>query len=118
MVVDRRGRCSSWVRGGRSAAARVRGGGMTATEQYIETDHATPRAAARARWAVTAVFFLNGLTMSSYIVRLPSLKVANHLTDAQLGVLATVFGAAALVAMQFVGGLVARYGTRPVIRLG
>ena len=32
------------------------------------------RAALRGRRAVTAVFFLNGLTLASYIVRLPSLR--------------------------------------------
>lgn len=72
---------------------------------------------ARGRWAITAVFFLNGLTLGSYIIRLPSLKIDQHLTTAQLGLVATLFGAAALITMQFVGALVARHGSGCVIRL-
>jgi MFS family permease len=91
---------------------------MTTIERRLTGQTLPDTEAQRGRWAVTAVFFLNGLTLASYIVRLPSLKVAQHLTDAQLGLVSTVFGAAALVAMQFVGALVARYGSGRLIRLG
>jgi MFS family permease len=91
---------------------------MTTTDQGRAQETRPDVAAARGRWAVISVFFLNGLTLASYIVRLPSLKVAQHLSDAQLGLVSTVFGAAALVAMQFVGALVARYGSGRIIRLG
>jgi MFS family permease len=69
------------------------------------------------RWAVTGVFFLNGLTLGSYLVRIPSLKSDLHLTTLQLGLISTIFGASALVAMQFVGALVSRFGSRLVIRV-
>jgi MFS family permease len=69
------------------------------------------------RWAITGVFFLNGLTLGSYLVRIPSLKSDLHLTTVQLGLISTIFGAAALVAMQFVGALVSRFGSRIVIRV-
>ena len=69
------------------------------------------------RWAITAVFLLNGLTLASYLVRLPSLKLDHGLSNGQLGLLGTVFGASALVAMQFVGALVARFGSARIIRL-
>ena len=68
------------------------------------------------RWPATAVFFLNGLALSTYIVRLPSLKDEYHLTDGRLGVIGVLFGLAALASMQFVGPLVARVGSRPVLR--
>lgn len=68
--------------------------------------------------AIRAVFFLNGLMMGTYIVRVPSLKVQEGLSTTQLGLMATLFAAAALVAMQFVGGLVARVGSGPLIRVG
>lgn len=71
----------------------------------------------RARWAVTAVFFVNGCLVSTYLARIPSLKAAHHLTESQLGIVLTLFGAAALVSMQFVGGLVAKIGSRRLIRL-
>lgn len=80
---------------------------------------ARPRsnAAARARWAVTAVFFLNGMQVTSYISRLPGLKAAHHINDGQLGIILTLYGVAAVLTMQFVGGLVARFGSGRVIRL-
>jgi MFS family permease len=71
----------------------------------------------RARWAVTAVFFVNGCLVSSYLARIPSIKVEHHLSESQLGIVLTLFGAAALVSMQFVGSLVARTGSRRLIRL-
>ena len=72
---------------------------------------------ARGRWPVTAVFFLNGLTLCSYIVRIPALKSGQHLDNGQLGLIGMLFGATALVTMQFVGAMVARVGTDVVIRL-
>jgi len=71
----------------------------------------------RARWAVTAVFFVNGCLVSSYLARIPSIKVEHHLSESELGIVLTLFGAAALVSMQFVGGLVARTGSGRLIRL-
>ena len=71
---------------------------------------------ASGRWPATAVFFLNGSALSTYIVRLPSLKAAHHLTDSQLGTIGMLFALAALTSMQFVGPLVARVGSRPVLR--
>ncbi|MGC5004716.1 hypothetical protein [Streptomyces sp. DT203] len=56
----------------------------------------------------TAVFFLNGLTLSTYIVRLGSLKGKHHLSDAQLGLIGMAFAVAALACMQEVGPLTAR----------
>jgi MFS family permease len=76
----------------------------------------TARAAGAGRWPATAVFFLNGLTLSTYLVRLPSLKGEHHLTDGRLGFVGVLFALAALTFMQFVGPLVARVGSRPVLR--
>lgn len=68
------------------------------------------------RWPATAVFFLNGLAMCTFIVLMPALKVSLHLTDGQLGLVGMTFAVSALAAMQFVGGLVARVGSRAVLR--
>jgi predicted MFS family arabinose efflux permease len=70
------------------------------------------------RWPITAVFFLNGTLLCSYLVRIPSLKASQHLDDGQLGLVGMLFGASALVTMQFVGAMVARVGTARVIRVG
>lgn len=75
-------------------------------------------AAVRARWAVTAVFLVNALLLVTYIVRIPSLKLQHALSESQLGIVLTLFGVAAILTMQFVGGLVARFGSVHIIRLG
>jgi MFS family permease len=76
-----------------------------------------PRVLRRTRAAVMAVFLLNGLMIASYVVRLPSLKADLQLSTFQIGLASTLFGASAMVAMQFVGGLVARHGSAWLIRL-
>lgn len=88
---------------------------MTVDEQ--STIDPPPRWPAPGRWAVTAVFFLNGLTLSTYIVRAPSFKDAYRLTDGQFGLTGLLFAAAALVCMQVVGPLTARVGARAVLRV-
>jgi MFS family permease len=82
----------------------------------MQDRHDRPTEAARSRLPVIAVFFLNGLTLSTYIVRIPSLKSSHHLTNGQLGFIGLCFALAALTAMQFVGALVARIGSAPVLR--
>ena len=96
---------------------------MTVQDHYERSTPPTPPtpptaaiAATRGRWPATAVFFLNGLTLSTYIVRLPSLKLDHHLTNGRLGITGLCFALAALAAMQFVGPLVARLGSAPVLR--
>lgn len=76
----------------------------------------TVRVGGAGRWPATAVFLLNGLTLSTYLVRLPALKGEHDLTDGQLGVVGVLFALAALVSMQFVGPLVVRVGSRAVLR--
>ncbi|WP_250033345.1 MFS transporter [Paractinoplanes maris] len=81
--------------------------------------HLDPQHRVRAehdRWAVTAVFLLNGLTLSTYIVRAPSFKAAHDLSDAWFGLSGLLFAAAALACMQAVGPLAARIGTRVILR--
>jgi MFS family permease len=72
---------------------------------------------ARSRRAITSVFLLNGLALSSFIVRLPSLKAQHHLNNGQIGVVGMLFGLSALASMQFVGSLVGRFGSGPILRI-
>ncbi|MCX5317121.1 MFS transporter [Streptomyces sp. NBC_00154] len=93
-----------------TTAADQAGGGSTGSAR-------PSRAGSAGRWPATAVFFLNGLTLSTYIVRLGSLKGKHHLSDGQLGLIGMAFAVAALACMQGVGPLTARVGTRPVLRI-
>src|SRR3954469_22230360 len=68
------------------------------------------------RWSATAVFLLNGLALSTYIVRVPSLKAEHSLSDGQLGLVGMLFAFAALAAMQTVGPLVSGLGSGRVLR--
>ncbi|WP_426504950.1 MFS transporter [Dactylosporangium sp. McL0621] len=66
---------------------------------------------------VIAVFFLNGLTLSTYIVRAPSFKAGYHLTDGRFGLTGLLFALAAIACMQLVGPLTARVGARAILRV-
>ncbi|WP_157515849.1 MFS transporter [Nocardiopsis trehalosi] len=76
-----------------------------------------PGTAERARWAITAVFLVNGAAMASYFVRVPSLKAAHDLTDGRLGVLLTTVSVAAMISMQLAGDLTARLGSAWIARV-
>lgn len=84
------------------------------------TDLATVAAPGRetlARWAITGVFFTNGLLIATYLVRIPSLKASLGLSEPRLAAVLTCFSVAALLAMQSVGALVGRFGSARVIRV-
>jgi MFS family permease len=70
----------------------------------------------RARWAITGVYFVNGLLIATYLVRIPSLKVGLGLSEPRLAAVLTCFSVAALLAMQSVGALVGRFGSARVIQ--
>lgn len=81
----------------------------------VDERPAAPRAAL-ARWAVTALFAANGLTIAALAVRTPSLKIEHGLTAGQLGVVSALFGVAAVLSMQLTGGLAARLGSAWILR--
>jgi MFS family permease len=84
------------------------------------TQIVTPPVADRvrtARWAITGVFAVNGLLVTTYLVRIPSLQTALSLTESQLAAVLTCWGVAALITMQLVVRLVARFGSARLIRL-
>src|SRR3954452_18667765 len=83
-----------------------------------EQDESTPpvQLVRGGRWPATAVFLLNGLALSTYIVRVPSLKAEHSLSDGQLGLIGMLFALAALAALQTVGPLVSRLGSGHILR--
>jgi MFS family permease len=92
---------------------------MTDLDDKVTADGTAPDASvvARARWAITGVFFVNGMLVATYLVRIPSLKSSLGLTESQLGAILTCWGVAALLTMQLLGRLVARFGSALVIRV-
>ena len=61
-------------------------------------------------WAVRITFLLHGATFSTFLSRIPSTTVRLELTDSAIGLVLTVFGTSAILAMQLIGPLVARWG--------
>lgn len=71
----------------------------------------------RARWAVGFVFFINGALFASWATRIPAVTEQLGLTPGTLGIALFFMASATPVAMPACGALVARYGSRPVIRV-
>jgi len=91
-----------------------------------DIDHSSPandtapvsRDVRTARWAVSSIFFLTGMGTANWAVRIPALQERLSLTPAQLGFALLGVSAGAIAAMPLAGRLVARYGSRPVTRVG
>lgn len=74
-------------------------------------------AARAARTSTAAVFFLNGVGMANWVVRIPAVQERLGLGTGRLGLGLLGVAAGALVAMPLAGRLVARHGSRPVTRV-
>jgi MFS family permease len=70
---------------------------------------------ARARLLLLGLFALNGLTFSSWLARLPTVRDELGLTTGQLGTVLLASSAGSLVMVMFAGALVTRYGGRRVL---
>lgn len=77
---------------------------------------APPDALRAARGAVAAVFFLDGAGFANWVVRIPAVQERLALGVGTLGVALLGLALGALLAMPVAGGLVARFGSRPVTR--
>jgi MFS family permease len=73
--------------------------------------------ARRARAAVTAIFFLNGVIFGSWAARIPAIRDRLHLSDGELGLALAFIPVGAIVAMPLAGVLAARVGSRRATRL-
>ncbi|MDP3896131.1 MAG: MFS transporter, partial [Mesorhizobium sp.] len=70
------------------------------------------RTAERGRWAVAAMFLVNGFLIGSWAPQIPLLLTRLAITEFTLGLLILGFGAGALVAMPWSGYLIGRQGSR------
>jgi MFS family permease len=72
----------------------------------------------RARWAITAVFALNGALFASLFARFPAIQDRTGISEGELG-LALFCAMLGLLAIQLVAGaLVSRFGSRPLVEIG
>ncbi|GED08837.1 MFS transporter [Cellulosimicrobium cellulans] len=86
----------------------IRGGAAQSPTDLLSD----PRALARARWVLLGVFALNGVMMSSWLARIPSVRDALSLTPADLGVVLLAGAVGALVTVTAAGPFVTRFGGR------
>ena len=95
---------------------------MTGTVAYLDRETlgiaGTERSLRIARASVAAIFFINGAATANWLVRIPAVKAKLGLSEAALGIALLGVAVGALVAMPRAGHLVARYGSRPVTRVG
>ena len=76
---------------------------------------ASPHLTARARWAVVAMFFLNGFVVGSWAPQIPALVERLGIDKFTLGLLILGFGLGALTLMPIAGVLLARRESRAVV---
>ena len=77
----------------------------------------TETALRRAHAGTALVFFVHGASIATWVPRIPAIKERLGLTEGSLGIAMLGIAAGALVTMQLVGPLLARYGSRPVTRV-
>ena len=71
--------------------------------------------ARRARLATLAVFFANGFGFANWIVRIPTVQEKLSLGEGSLGLALLALAGGALATMVVTGGLVSKFGSRPVV---
>jgi MFS family permease len=80
-----------------------------------EAVFADDSAAARGRWAVAAMFLVNGFLMGSWAPQIPFMLPRHNIGEFTLGLLLLLIGAGAVGAMTWAGGLINRFGSRRVV---
>lgn len=76
----------------------------------------TQEEARRGRWAVAAMFFVNGLIMGVWAPQIPLLLPRHQISESILGLLILVLGVGAISAMFFAGRLITKFGVVPMVR--
>jgi hypothetical protein len=70
------------------------------------------RAIVRARWAISLIFFINGVIVASWVPHIPAVKQRLGIGDGQLGLLLLSMAVGAVCALSAAGWFVARFGSR------
>jgi MFS family permease len=83
--------------------------------EHMRSGAIAARSLPAARLAVLGIFFLNGLALASWVVRIPAVQEKLDLSEGFLGLALLGAAVGALAAMPATGWLVARLGSRPVV---
>ena len=75
---------------------------------------ALPSDIVTARRTVLAVFFINGVTLASWVTHIPDIRTKFGLGDAALGLVLLALAAGSVAALLLVGGVISRFGSRVV----
>ncbi len=67
------------------------------------------------RWAVAALFFINGFNMGAWAPQIPQMMERHGLKSGLMGVLFVLIGLGAVSAMLFAGKLIAHHGSRKMV---
>src|SRR4051812_28190901 len=66
------------------------------------------------RWAVLALFLINGTAVANFAARIPTITAALNLDEGAFGLVLTGSAIGVLSALFFAGGLIGRFGSRKV----
>jgi len=69
------------------------------------------------RAAVSAMFLMNGFIVGSWAPLVPELAQRHGLSESAIGLMILALGFGSLIVMPISGALIARFGSRPVLRL-
>lgn len=83
-----------------------------------ETRNVPPSPPQAARWAVTAIFLVNGIVLSNWVARIPAVQDRLDLSEGQLGLALLGPAIGAIIAMPVTGILTSRLGSQPVTLAG
>ena len=72
--------------------------------------------AIRGRWAVAAIFLVNGFVVGSWAPQIPVFLTRLGISEFTLGLLILLFGAGAVSAMVWAGHLIPKHGSKTVTR--
>lgn len=84
---------------------------------HVDRDYVV-KDALRRRLALFALFFVPGLTISSWVTRTPDIRDLLGASTAEIGLVLLGLSVGSMVGILSAGPLVARFGTRPVVALG
>jgi MFS family permease len=68
----------------------------------------------RARVGLSAIFFVNGVVLASWVAHIPEAKARHGISDGGLGIVLLSMAGGAVLALPLAGWLVGRFGSRPI----